>query len=352
MASRGKKFLIGCGIGCGALILVVIVLTVSFFTWVSRPGELLEPENLLSSDTLGFVEWTLTLEDPGTKRFVEGLYDSSQAQRSSGQTPLPPELEKILLGWQDNRNRESFEQLFPVSVGWLLRAGEGPEEDRHLFSLSLKTAGNRLVFTDWILGLTLGLSRQKEAQKISYKDENIYQFGLPGRDPLVLFLRGNDLFFTQDLDTARQAVDRLVEPDPAREHSAVEDLLAQVPQAPLRGALSNERGEIFRSWEKLAVKMEDRDAVRKMTDALQGVALSGDLSEEGKLLGLLELHGPDAAWASLHTDQALEVFRTGLDYEGLDLETQARAEGNRIRIEFQLGGFFNLLDQLDGPSAR
>ena len=29
MASRGKKFLIGCGIGCGALILVAIVVMIS-----------------------------------------------------------------------------------------------------------------------------------------------------------------------------------------------------------------------------------------------------------------------------------------------------------------------------------
>jgi hypothetical protein len=347
MASRGKKFLIGCGIGCGALILVAIVVMISFFAWISRPGELLEPENLLSSDTLGFVEWTLTLDDPGTRRFVEGLYDESQAQRAQGRTPLPPEIEKLLLGWQDKRNRESFEELFPVSVAWLLRAGEGPQEDRHLFGVSLKTAGNRLVFADWVLGLTLGLSGKREAQKIPYKGENIYLFDLPGKDPMVVFLRGNDLFFTHDLDTARNTVDRLVEPDSTRERSPVEDLLAGAPEAPpLRGALSNGRGEVFRSWEKLAIKVEDRDALREMTDALQGVTLSGDLSEDGMLLGRLELHCPDAEWASSHAEAALQAFQMGLDYPGLGLEAQARADGNRILIQFELGGFFTLLDDL------
>lgn len=353
MAGRGKKFLIGCGVACGTLFLLAIVLMVSFYSWLSRPGELLKPESLLSSDTLGFVEWTLTLEDPGTRRFVDSLYERNQAQHSPGQTPLPPALEKLLMGWQGKHNRKSFEQLFPVSIAWFLRAGEGPEEDQHLFSLSLEKAGNRLVFTDWIMGLTLGLSQQRQAQKIPYKEENLYRFNLPGQDPLVVFLRGNDLFFTYDLDTARRAVDQLVTPDSSRERSAVEDLFARAPvNQPLRGALSNGRGEIFRTWEKLAVQIKDRDAVRQWTDALQGVTLSGELTEDGKLLGELELHCPDAGWASSHADGALQLFVAGLDYEGLDLETQGRADGDRIHIEFQLGGFVKLLEQLDGVTGE
>lgn len=348
MATRGKKFLIGCGIGCGALILIAVVLMVTFAAWISRPGELLEPENLLSSDTLGFVEWTLSLDDPGTQQFMESLYERGQAQRADGQTPLPPELEKLLLGWQDKRNRESFEQLFPLSAAWLLRAGEETQPDRHLFSLSLQTAGNRLVFTDWLLGLTLRMTQEEELQVISYKDENLFLFDLPGKDPLVVFLRGNDVFFTYDLDTARQAVDRLTEPEPQRQPNAVEGLFARAPETqPLRGALSNARGEIFRSWEKVAVKIENREAVQEMTDALQGITLSGALGEDGQLLGRLELLCPDAEWASRNTEAALQAFYSGLQYDDLELGAQAKAEGNIIRIEFQLGGFFNLLDRMD-----
>ena len=85
----------------------------------------------------------------------------------------------------------------------------------------------------------------------------------------------------------------------------------------------------------------------------QSTSGTGAIDEEtsksiARLRSLLELYGPDAEWASLHADMALQTFQMGLDYEGLDLEAQARAEGNRIRIEFQLSGFFNLLDQLDG----
>ena len=51
MASRGKRILVGCGIGCGALLLVSISSCVGFFVWLNRPGELLDPERLLGGDT-------------------------------------------------------------------------------------------------------------------------------------------------------------------------------------------------------------------------------------------------------------------------------------------------------------
>ena len=129
MASKGKKVLIGLGIGCGSLILLVVVLIAVFASWISRPGELLEPETLVGSDTRGFVEWTLSLEDPGTKEFVESFLEKTQGS-STGQTPLPKELEQILLGWQGKRNKKKMAQMFPLSVGWILAPGEEPQGPR------------------------------------------------------------------------------------------------------------------------------------------------------------------------------------------------------------------------------
>ncbi len=347
MASRGKKVLIGLGIGCGGLILLVVVVIAIFASWVTRPGELLEPETLIGSDTIGFVEWTLSLEDPGTKEFVEGFFDKAEGS-SAGQTPLPAELEKILLGWQKKSNRKKMEQMFPLSLGWTLAPGHEPEEDLHLFSLSLKNAGNRLVFTDWMLGLTLGFSNASEVSKIQYKDENIYQFGMASKT-LVVFLRGNDLFFTYDLDTAYQAVDRLVDPaTPAAGATDLQKLFARAPEEqPLRGALTNGRRELFRVWERIAVHVEDREALQEMTDQLRGAVLVGSLESDGRLRGKLELLAPDADWALENQEAALRALKQGFEYEGLALEATSRAEGEWIQIEFSLAGFLGFVDRLD-----
>jgi hypothetical protein len=354
MASRTKKILLGFGIGCGGLILLGLVFLISFFAWLTRPGELLEPERLVGSDTRGFVEWTLSLEDPGTKKFIEGLIERAQSRQNRPQTPLPPQLESLLLGWQEKRNRENLERLFPLSLGWTLRAGEEPGEDRHLFSASLKSAGNRLVFADWILAFTLGMSDQREARRIAYGDETLYQFQMPGRDPLVVFLRGNDVFFTYDMATARQAVDRLTGPAPAAgESTGLEELFAGVPEdRSLRGALTNARTEIFRAWRKIAVRVEDPAELEEMTRSLQGAILSGNLAAEGQLEGRLALLCPDEEWAARNVERAVGAFQDGLDYENLELESGGTADGRWIRIDFRLEGFFGLLERLEGLEER
>jgi hypothetical protein len=148
-------------------------------------------------------------------------------------------------------------------------------------------------------------------------------------------------------------VDRLVEPDPSGQESAAEGLFLQAPEgSPLRGALSNRRGEVFRNWEKLALPFADREAVQALVNSLKGVVLSGGLTENGEFEGRLDLHCPDAQWAAEQADTALSALLEGLDYEGLDLDAEAEAEGSTIRIRFRLGGFFSLLDQLDDLPVR
>ncbi len=53
MASRNKRILIGCAVGCGAMVVLVIGLAVAFGLWIKSPGELLEPQRLLGADTTG-----------------------------------------------------------------------------------------------------------------------------------------------------------------------------------------------------------------------------------------------------------------------------------------------------------
>ena len=69
MASKGKRWAIGCGLGCLVLIAVIIATVISFTLWVRGSGELLEPQKLLGSDTTGYLEWSLRMEDEGTQGF-------------------------------------------------------------------------------------------------------------------------------------------------------------------------------------------------------------------------------------------------------------------------------------------
>src|SRR5262245_35274406 len=91
MEPWGKRVLLGCGLGCAGLLVVVLAAGVTFFVWLARPGELLEPARLLGAESVGFAEWNLRLEDPGTARFAQAfLTRGRRMQRDTGSVVLPP----------------------------------------------------------------------------------------------------------------------------------------------------------------------------------------------------------------------------------------------------------------------
>lgn len=352
MASKTKKIVVGCAIGCGSLILLGVILLMSFFSWVGRPGELLEPVRLLGEDTTGYAEWTLRLEDSGTEQFVEGLLQRNTVaeRRKRGQeikTPLPPEFETFLFSWQEKRDRDKLKGAFPLVGAWTMSDGGEGGKDRHLFSVSLKAAGNRMVFADWILGwMPFSSDGDEELQRIPYRDELLFRLLLPDNDlELVFFIRGNDLFFCYDLVTARRAVDRLSAEPGSRQPSRLDTLFAGVPEdSALRGALSNDRGEVFEMWSRLASEIEDRAGLQQVAADLRGATVDGGLVDEDTLAGRVGLWAPDAAWAAEQVDTALDAFREGFALEGVEFAADAAVEGEWIRIDFRITGLAELLD--------
>ena len=59
MATKGKRVLLGCGLGCGLLLLMGVGSCIGFTAWLNRPGELIEPTHLMAAGTTGYMEWTL-----------------------------------------------------------------------------------------------------------------------------------------------------------------------------------------------------------------------------------------------------------------------------------------------------
>ena len=182
----------------------------------------------------------------------------------------------------------------------------------------------------------------------SYRDEQIYAISLPTGLDVVFFLRGNDVFVTYDLATAQQAVDHLAPGGgPVHSPTDLEELFAWTsPDRALRAALTNDRDEVFRLWQRVAVQMKRADRLRGLAAELRGATLSGGLAGDDTLEGQIGLWCPDATWATGHAAEALEAFQAGLSYEGLELTAEAAAEGDWIRIDFRAQGLPGLLESL------
>ena len=309
MASTGKRFLFGCAIGCVAVLVLGIASCVGFFVWLNRPGDVLEPDRLLGADTTGYVEWTLRLEDPGTREFMDLMLRTLQDVREGMTSVLPPAVSDRLIAMQNRKDERKLRRLFPVVLAWTVRPGDAADTDLHLLSVSLRGVDHQLVFLDWILGFVL--KRSEEVGVVKHRGEKIYSLPVDEREEAVaLFIHRGDFFLTSDIETAQQAIDRLVAPvHPTTSASSLKRWFALAPTQALRGALANERGEVRRIWRAFLDSGVDDVVDESVWSALEGVTIGGEFTAEGSLVAAAEFHFADpgqAAGAAVLLQEAVE----------------------------------------------
>ncbi len=328
---RGKKTLIGCGIGCGVFLLMVLGVAIAFGIWLNSPGELLEPQQLLGADTTVYVEWTLRLEDPGTEGFVLEVVDQIQTIQKEEAEELPPWLRGWVLQSQSRKARKNMLRVFPMVAAWTVRPGATENEDLHLLSASVKNLGHQLIVGDWILGFALGRSEGIEVHR--HRDEKIYVLPINKRSQIAAFLRSGHVFVSSDVDTAKIAVDRLAEGgESRREPSDLDRVFASTEgKGPLRGAISNTHGELGRLWHDL-----DPESAPEELDAVQALSVSGGLQEDGSLTGTLQFHCNDPQRAEALLEPLAQALRERSFFTDIAMETRATRADDRIDVTFRL----------------
>src|SRR5437867_3495295 len=106
MTSTAKNVLIGCLATAAAAIVLGVSSCVGFVIWLYRPGQLLDPGKLVDADTTAYIEWTLRLDDPGSRKLFEQLVETGQKAADVMGTPLPPGLRS----WLAVRQRQNNER--------------------------------------------------------------------------------------------------------------------------------------------------------------------------------------------------------------------------------------------------
>lgn len=339
--SRGKNVLFGCLAGCGLLALIMISSCVGFVWWLNRPGELLEPSRLRDADTTGYVEWTLRLEDPGTEALVEDIFKALRQMQERAPNALPPAFEKILRDYQTRRNERQFRELFPCVMAWNVIGGETPEDELHVFTVSVAKLGNRLVLMDWIVGMFIG--RSPDVDVVKHGGEKIYY--LP-REGSAFFLRRSDFFFTTDLEAAMRVVDRL-QPGHgagAAEATRLDNMLNSLPeQRPLRGAATNAQGETRRFFE-LLTRVRDLDVIDGLPwDRVDGMSLSGGFTEESSFEATLDLMLDAGRWTEQEAEALADALKRSLASEDLPVGIRVVPRPDRVQFVFDVDDLPGLL---------
>jgi hypothetical protein len=335
MTDKGKKILYGVLGAIGGVVVLCIAVIIAFSVWVTRPGELIDPGRLLSADATGYAEWTLSLDDPGTEGFVNLLIDAAQEMPDGAANALQPFIGSWIRGAQEAWAQRELEKAFPMLAAWTLHPGsETSDSDLHLVSVSAEGLGNQLVLADWIAGLVLGRAPNTSVHR--YRGEKIYEVNDRGEDfEATFFARRGAIFAASDVDTARQAVDLLAEPDTAdRPETELARLYAgTVESDALRAAVTNPDGEIARIFERLSGKeIKNPDGWQ----LIKGLSLTGGLQADGAFAATFKLITDDPILAATDAPAIETAFFQNFEGFPLALEFQAVPIDNGIQIDIRI----------------
>lgn len=332
---RPKDFLVGCGLGCLGLVVAGVASCVGFRMWLDSPGELLEARRLLGRDTTGYAEVLLSLDDPGTARFVDGILEATGPK----EIERLPDWVQLLLQLQQRRRARQVREMFPMVIAWTMTPGSTAEVDEHLLSVSTERMGNRPTLVRWFLSFVL--RRSGDGEIVEYRGRTLVDLEERGEGaeagPTLLLERGQ-FHIGFGRAAAERAVDRLVDRRQAEDlpPTRLEIWFAALPSdSPLRGAITNEGGELVRlARHVLGESSEDRDA--PLLAELEGLTVAAGFGLDGALTGTLELLSADAPWAVEHAAELEDLVERIVAHLHVTVAEGAEIRGDRVRFAVTL----------------
>jgi hypothetical protein len=299
----------------------------------------IDPERLLAGDTTGYLEWTMDLEDQGTKELMDSLLAwVEETQRKGTPDSGPGRIIGQLQQWGNKNNEKELRKLFPLVVAGTMRP-VGAGQDGFILAGSVRGMDHQLLFLDWIGTPILRRMLNSGAfdeENVTFTierhaGEKIFVIPLEDQDlEMGMFLRGGDFFLASSLDEAKYAVDLLTGRAPQSEGTAaVERWYRDAPDTSLRGALSNGGGELRRLWD--GILDTDAELPDEMWREVEGLVFSGGFDGTGIFTINMDFDVTSATVA----EQIEETLATAMDRATSDtifrLGDVSRA-GDRVRI--------------------
>ena len=288
--TRAQKTLIGCGLGCGGAIVLLVGGCFAFQAWLKSPGELLEPTAMLDPRATAYVAARLDLADPPTREFVDQMLAAANRRSEQIRRPHNP-LMDFFVSWNQTRQRRDLARLFPITAAWVVWPGEHDAESVGAISVSARGMGHQLIFADWILGLLAGHSKRWPTRTVA--GERVYQLPVERGDRLYAFLDPAGVIVCFDLDSVAPAAERLRQRRAAaaapRPPTALEQRLASVPaDFPLRGVVIDHHGEVA---QLLAWLAPDADASewKQSWDPIESATVAGHFTSGAGITLTLDL---------------------------------------------------------------
>lgn len=137
------KLLIGCGLGCGLLVLTFGVFAVVVGMWATRPGTQHETTAVVSPDGVAVMKLRDVAEDTGTQEFLTHfLRTLNEAGREAQRQDLPENLRWIVDMQGSNDSPAGFNMFLPKDLTISIE----PRDDDELAALGNPTEEDEFAF--------------------------------------------------------------------------------------------------------------------------------------------------------------------------------------------------------------
>jgi len=220
--SSGVKFLIGCSIGCGGLIVLGIAALIGLWFYLSSSMDIIPAEELIPGTVDGFAVVRIRPEDKGLQQAIAQVAISQM--KAKGQE-VPAQLKDIEKGSAEMEKK--LKKLLPAQLVVTMRVGEEGEEPRESFIFSVSGFW-RLV--DFFINKLMLSGEQPEGKQIVIKEYKSVKIGeMPNEDGKCwLSMVKNNLVIGGTEDGAKELIDRVLAPAPAEFSEVIKGLHAKV----------------------------------------------------------------------------------------------------------------------------
>ncbi|MFQ5720421.1 MAG: hypothetical protein ACE5IK_12815 [Acidobacteriota bacterium] len=322
--SRGRKWLLGCTVGLGLALAMVVLVVVGFVRWLQTPGLALEPNRLVDADTRLYIEWTLARDRPGSRNLVRTLLRMRQTVQQQD-ADLPP-----FLAWVQSINAapvsdEQIDQMLPIAAILTNQAGSPLIADAAAFTVNIPSAAHSFRLLDHVLAF--GAQRDDDMEYLRYHGEEYYRIS-PNDGEIWISIVGDDVVLTRDERALRSVIDRLSRPPEA---------LASVSR-PLDALLSRAPAD---SIMRLAVLDQTDSLMDLTTSGLPELAavLAPLIGRSREVSAWLRAEGDDVLVGQIEasTDPSSDAFPAGLLRTGDTIRLDVASEHIHLTIEPQEG---------------
>ncbi len=358
------KVLIGCGIGCAGLILVVVLGATFGGMWFFTPGKQIATDVIADDTSLGVVRLHELAEDPGTQELLTRLLERiNEVDREQQRENLPPSLRWISDLQNQQADVSGLNMMIPKEMTIAFEPAENGSDPDFV------VAANPRVMVRMVKTMLSLVSRSEGGSEIrsDYRDHAAYAL----EDDAHIAFASSTVLFASSRRALERAIDRVEASEAASGDPAAKvGVSARIPEGDwdIEGALSNEAGLVTSLLDDLKSSddPEDRAAMDALGDDLGDSLIAGagedlrlsfgfDVASADEVTGRVVLECDDRQtaerWRSL-LEQRYQERRDEAANRGLEIDLELHTVGDRVVSEWRLLGVETLIARAFRPPTR